>query len=297
MSDHQTADHKMIETSLAEKLARLEKAAVHIGSQHPAFLDLRRLSQNRQPADDLRLLIDGLWIMPRLQQLPLEISAVFICPELLVSESSVDWLLQAVQRSQACYVLSRRLFERISQRDDPDGLMMILPLPACRPDQLPLGPDSLIVVLDGLETPGNVGTILRTCDGAGVDAVCLTQPRARLTHARTVKSSMGTLLAIPVCEFSDPLICRDWLIDQGFTLYLADAAATRTYQTVRYEGRTALIMGSERYGISDCWYDKAHVPLAIPMAGISDSLNVGVAASIIIYEAAMQRRERRTAVD
>ncbi|MDD3866178.1 MAG: TrmH family RNA methyltransferase [Eubacteriales bacterium] len=297
MVDTNAPDNQIEGCSLAGKMAQLEKASVHIGSQHPAFLDLRRLSQNRQPADDQRLLIDGLWIIPRLQQLPLEISALYICPELLVYEPTIDWLLQAVRRSANCYILSRRLFERVSSRDDPDGLLMILPLPVWQLDHLALGPDAIITVLDGLETPGNVGTILRTCDGAGVDAVFLAEARARLTHPGTVKSSMGTLLSVPIFQFTDPVLCRDWLRAHGFTLYLADADAAETYQSVRYAGRSALIMGSERFGINPCWYEGGHVPLAIPMNGISDSLNVGVAASIFIYEATMQRCGRKVKPD
>ena len=170
----------------------------------------------------------------------------------------------------------------------PDGLLSICRFPVKRPEDLVLPERAGVVVLDGLEIPGNIGTIIRTCDGAAIDAILVCNRRARLSHPKVIKGSMGAAFRIPIVEFETGVDCAAWLRENGFSIYLADTRAEKTYYDYAYSGRSALIMGSERYGIHKEWYQNDPNMLMIPMLGICDSLNVGVAASILIYEMSLK---------
>jgi TrmH family RNA methyltransferase len=166
------------------------------------------------------------------------------------------------------------------------GLFSVIQLPELNIEKLELGENALVMVLDGLEKPGNIGTIIRTCDGAGVDAVFLCNRKSRLTNPLLIKGSMGAVFTIPIVEFDNVRSCIDWLVSHHFNIFLADTKAEISYKHANYTGNTALVMGCERYGISGDWYSSSPKLISIPMLGICDSLNVGVAASILAYEAA-----------
>ena len=103
---------------------------------------------------------------------------------------------------------------------------------------------------------------------------------------------MGAVFTIPIIEFGDTSACIMWLKAHHFNIYLADTRAAKTYQSYHYDGNTALVMGSERYGISREWYSCEPQLLSIPMLGMCDSLNVGVAASVILYEICMRKLQK-----
>jgi len=136
----------------------------------------------------------------------------------------------------------------------------------------------------------NIGTILRSYDGAKVDAVLVCNKKAKLTNQKLIKASMGAVFTVPIIEFSNAEACITWLSKHQFTIYLADTRADKAYKNYEYGGNTALIVGGERYGISKEWYSCESQLLSIPMHGICDSLNVGVATSIFLYELCMNKQ-------
>ena len=147
-----------------------------------------------------------------------------------------------------------------------------------------------VLVIDSIEIPGNVGTILRASDGANIDAVFLCNRRARITHPKIIKGSMGAAFTKPIVEFESVEECKAWLKKKNFKIYLTDTRATKTYFEDDYEGRVALIVGSERYGITKPWYDGDYEMIMIPMLGQCDSLNVAIATTIIAYEASLKQK-------
>ena len=178
---------------------------------------------------------------------------------------------------------------KICEKDDPKGMISICKFPLSSVDDIALKKDNIIIVLDGLEIPGNVGTILRTCDGAKIDAVFICNRRARITHPKIVKGSMGAAFTIPVVEFPSVEECRDWLKNKNFELYLTDTRAEKHYFEYDYSNRVAIIVGSERYGITKPWYEGDYNMISIPMLGQCDSLNVAIATTIVAYEASMKQ--------
>ncbi|MBS4220101.1 hypothetical protein KHA96_17450 [Bacillus sp. FJAT-49711] len=179
--------------------------------------------------------------------------------------------------------------EKLSQKEKQDGLLSIGTLPSYKIENLQLKNNAIIVILDGLEQAGNIGTILRTSDGAGVDAIFICNKRVKQTNPKLIKASMGGVFTVPIIDFVHTSACISWLRKHHFNIYLADTRAERTYKQYEYEGNTALVIGSERYGISKDWYDFPNQQLFIPMHGICDSLNVGTATAIMVYEISMKK--------
>jgi TrmH family RNA methyltransferase len=140
------------------------------------------------------------------------------------------------------------------------------------------------VIADSFDLPGNLGTIIRCADGAGAAGVVVTDRRIRLTHPLVLKASMGTVFSLPVVD-ADRDAALGWLRTRHFRIMAAEPDAPITYRDVDYRGRIAIVVGSERHGLAAFWREAADVAVSIPMLGVADSLNVGHAAALLLYEA------------
>lgn len=271
-----------------ELFTELKPKIREVGLQHGVINRVRNLISNSKPNPERLFVIEGIWAHNKAILTSLPVVSFVICPEYIYTPESETLVRQFAEFVSEVYVVSAKTFDRLSERDKPDGLLSICRFPVRRPKDLDLPENACVVVLDGLEIPGNIGTIIRTCDGADVDAVLVCNRRARLSHPKVIKGSMGAAFRIPIVEFTDGVDCAAWLRERGFSIYLADTRAEKAYYDYAYRGRCALIMGSERYGIHREWYADEPNMLMIPMLGICDSLNVGVAASILIYEMSLK---------
>jgi TrmH family RNA methyltransferase len=152
-----------------------------------------------------------------------------------------------------------------------------------------LVPDNpLIFVLETVEKPGNLGAILRTADAAGVTAILVCDPQTDLFNPNVIRASLGTVFTNRVCVASSAE-SLDWLRENGFSIYSASLAAKNWYHQIRYADRSAIVMGSEAYGLSDFWLEKSDTLIKIPMYGRVDSLNVSASAAVLMFEVIRQR--------
>lgn len=181
------------------------------------------------------------------------------------------------------------LFQKLSYGDRQDRLIAIGRRPDLSLERLHLGPRSLVVVLQSIEKPGNIGAVLRTADGAGIDAVILADTLADPLHPNTIRSSIGTVFSIPIA-LADSQTVRDYLIARNFRIAVARVQASAEYDRFDWTGRTAIVLGNEATGVSNIWREPPSEGIRIPMRGIADSLNVSNSAAILIYEATRQRQ-------
>ena len=267
----------------------MSRPPVAAGPQHPRVKQFVSLKRNLKGNPERLVPLEGLWELQRALEAGIELRAFFVCPELLRGDAGRTLADKVVATGTHSYQVSERVFERLADREGPDGLAAIGVLPGFGWDALAgAGAQSRLVVLDGLEIVGNVGTVIRCADATGADAVVLTNRRVRLTHPKLVHSSMGTSLTVPVFEAEvDEAVDR--LRAGGYRIVCADADAGQSYRAADYTGRVAIVMGSERYGISAPWHEAEDVRVRIPMAGRVDSLNVGNAAVLLLYEAYAQQ--------
>ena len=147
----------------------------------------------------------------------------------------------------------------------------------------------LLVVAESIEKPGNLGTILRSADAAGVHAVIVCDECTDINNPNVVRASIGTLFSVPVAE-AGSTEAIDWMKKGGIQILAATPHAEKEYTEVDLTAPTALVMGTEQYGLSDQWMKSADLQVRIPMLGQIDSLNVASATTILLYEAVRQRR-------
>jgi TrmH family RNA methyltransferase len=152
--------------------------------------------------------------------------------------------------------------------------------------ELPTAP--LIAVIESVEKPGNVGAILRSADGAGVDAVVIADPRTDLFNPNTIRASLGTVFDQNVCTASGEETLA-WLRRLNVTAYAARPDAEQLYTQADYRRGAAIVLGSEAEGLSELWRGAGVAGIRLPMRGIADSLNVSATAAVLFYEAQRQR--------
>lgn len=264
----------------------IDRDLQQIGLQHPRIRQLRHVIANTAPNHRRFLVAEGLWAHNILLDLGVPVEMFLWCPEAAYSDEAHLRGAQIAARAAAAYRISPRVLERVAERERPDGLVSMVAIPSWDRDRLPLRPDSLVLVADAIEIPGNLGTLLRTLDACAADCLVLTNRRTRLSHPKVFRGSRGMNLRVPVVEFAEPADAARWLGERGFAVYLATVApAAADYRDVPFRGRTALVVGNERYGISPSWFEYGFRQVTVPMLGRADSLNVSVSASILLYAA------------
>lgn len=262
------------------------------GLQNPRIKQYLSIKKNTKSNPENLLCLEGFWELATALDAGLELRAFFVCPELLRGDTGQHLAGRVIDTGVHAYVVSAKVMERIADRDEPDGLAAIAQLPRFALDDLLREGQTRVVVLDGVEIPGNVGTVIRCADGAGAHGVIVTNRRTRLSHPKLIHASMGSLFTFPVVE-SSVEAAIDWLKANDFRIITTDTDAPLSYRRADYTGRVAIVMGSERYGIMREWYDVQDASVAIPMAGRVDSLNVANAAVLLLYEAFFQQERER----
>ncbi len=248
-----------------------------IGAQHPRVRELLTLRKDGSPS---RIMVEGIWEHDRLLTTTATVETFFWCPEAGVTD-----VAQIAERATEAYRISEKLLTRLSRKTRSDGLISIARVPEWRPQTFRFTSRSLVLVADGVEYAGNLGTLIRTADAANADCLVLTSRRARPTHPAVYSASRGTVLSTPIVEFDDIPSAAAWLRSHRFRVHLADPAATGTYRVPQYDGPTAFVVGSEGSGLSRAWHDEGFDAVSIPMLGQADSLNVALSAGILLFEA------------
>ncbi|MFA5689366.1 MAG: RNA methyltransferase [Kiritimatiellales bacterium] len=181
------------------------------------------------------------------------------------------------------------VFDKITYRENPDGVLAVGPLVGQTLEELELPEIPLILVAEGLEKPGNLGALLRSADGAGADAVIVCNPATDLNNPNVIRASVGTLFYLPVAEATAEETV-EFLRRKNITVFAALPAAEKIYTACDFTKPAAIVVGAEDTGLTDLWKNPAAEKIKIPMCGKNDSLNVSVSAAILLYEAVRQRR-------
>ena len=180
------------------------------------------------------------------------------------------------------------VLDRLAYGDRAEGVVATVRIPDLALATLRLPADPLVVVLEGVEKPGNLGAVLRSADGAGADAVIAADPRTDLFNPNAVRASLGTIFALPVVAGPSAEV-RDDLLGRGLRLVAARVDGDADYTATDLTGPVAIVLGSEVEGLGDAWRHPSVVPVRLPMLGVADSLNVSIAAAVLLYEARRQR--------
>lgn len=181
------------------------------------------------------------------------------------------------------------LYEKVAYRGSTEGIIAEVHSVPRSLEDLRLGERPLVMVLESVEKPGNLGAVLRSADAAGADAVIVCDPLTDIWNPNLIRSSVGAVFSVPVavCTSADAIA---FLKKHGIRIFTAQLQDSEWYYDTDMTGATALVMGTESTGLTQAWRDSADAHIKIPMLGRLDSLNVSVSAAVLLYEAVRQRK-------
>lgn len=213
-----------------------------------------------------------------------EIVTVLFVPEML-SEAETAALAGNWAEMIA---INREVYQKLAYRDTTEGIIAVAKSKSLELADLQLGENPLVLVAEAPEKPGNIGALLRTADAANLDAVIIANPKSDLYNPNIVRSSVGCLFTNNIATGSTDEVIA-FLKERNISIYSATLQDSTSYHTQDYTTPTALVVGTEATGLSAEWRDASTKNIIIPMHGEIDSMNVSVAAAILIFEAKRQR--------
>lgn len=224
------------------------------------------------------------------------VRTVFYCPELMPMDPGdrpheATALVDRLRgRGAETIRLSRSAFEKAAYREGPDGILLVADAIERSLEELGrlLGADPLVLVSQGVEKPGNLGAMLRTADAAGVSAVVAADPVTDWSNPNVVRGSKGTVFAVPVASASTAQTFA-WLRARGIRTVATTPDTDVPHTAADLTGPIAILMGTEKQGLTEEALDQADLRVRIPMSGRVNSLNVATAAAVVVYEAVRQR--------
>lgn len=231
------------------------------------------------------IVIEGLREMTLAARAGFRIDSLFVCPDKVRDRGGVEALTEA---AGAAFEVTSPVFEKMAYRENVDGVIALAVPRQLSLAGLKLPAAPLVVVLEAVEKPGNLGAILRTADAARVDAVIVCDPQTDLFNPNTIRSSLGCLFTNQVVAAPSEEVLR-WLKTNKITSYAAALTGKEYYHHQDFTRPTALVMGTEATGLTSVWLYGAGKQIKVPMRGEVDSLNVSATTAILIFEACRQR--------
>jgi TrmH family RNA methyltransferase len=257
----------------------------HAGAAHDAVRRYARARRNVLPRSQLVTAVCGGWEHEVVLRSGAAVELVLWCPGARPHPLLEATATELVTRAAHAFQISERVLARLQPDTTAPALLSLVRLPAGDPGRLLAGSVGLVLVADGIEYAGNLGTLVRTADACAADALVLTRAIARVTHPKVFTASRGTVLTLPVLAFDTIPEARSQLAQAGFTTYVADPAGATAYRDAGLgSGPTAVVVGSEGDGVSEEWR-RGLTRVAIPMRGRADSLNVAASAAVLLFEA------------
>lgn len=251
-------------------------------AQNPKIKNLLKLQEkSRERKKQGVFLVEGIQENQMAMNSGFEVQEFFVCDEIFNEKLNLD--------NYKTYKLSSSLFEKITYRGTTGGILGVYRSKNNDLGEIKLPENPLVVILEAVEKPGNLGAVLRTCDGAGVDLLVVCDPLVDFYNPNVIRSSVGTVFTNQVASAGKEEVLN-WLKKhqiQIISTFLRED--TQSLYKVNLKNPSAIVLGTEAFGLSDFWAENSDVLIKIPMRGKVDSLNVSNAAAICIYEALRQR--------
>jgi TrmH family RNA methyltransferase len=258
-------------------------------AQNPRVKDALRLRDRRHRDKLRRILIDGARELDRAMRAGVRLWEVFVCQSWCDSPDAQRVLQQIPNSGAEVLAVSENVFQKLAFGQRAEGVLGVAETPSRRLDEIDLPENPRVVVLEGVEKPGNVGAVLRSADGAGMSALVVADSRTDLYNPNAIRASLGTIFTLPATA-ATTAETLDWLRRRGLAIYAAVVQGRLTYDQADYRGPTAIVLGSEAQGLSKAWSASDITPICLPMLGAADSLNVSATAAVLCYESLRQRR-------
>jgi TrmH family RNA methyltransferase len=263
--------------------------ALITSTANPRVKAAARLRGRRERDKEGLTLIDGVRETMRALAGGAVVKEAFVLPEVLQGQEASALYERLREERVLITELGRDAFEKLAYGDRLDGVVAVAETPPRTLAELILPAAPLIGIVEGVEKPGNLGAILRTADGAGVNAIIVADTSTDLFNPNIIRASIGTVFAMRVAVASSGDVLT-WLHERSINIVAARVDASVDYTDADYTGAVAIALGSEARGLSDAWGELARASVRLPMLGVADSLNVSATAAVLFYEAVRQRR-------
>jgi RNA methyltransferase, TrmH family len=264
-----------------------------ISTSNPRIRNITNLQANsRERRKQNLFVIEGYREISRAMESGIELKELYVCNEIDKPDRSGE-LLRMNDHIQL-FEVGKDAFSRIAYREGSDGLIALAVPRKLTLNELVLSENPLILILESVEKPGNLGAIMRTADAAGIDAVIVCDPLADIYNPNAIRSGVGCTFSCQVVACTS-IEAIEWLKTVKIGIYAAALThVALVYHKADFRGPTAIIMGTESTGLSRDWLENSDAQVIIPMNGIADSMNVSTAAAVLIFEAVRQREQGRS---
>lgn len=259
--------------------------------QNPRLKELVRLQ--KRPYRDERgvIVVEGYREVKRMLDNERRPLALFFAPSFYQGENEPELVRRCAEAGAELFECSAEAFQKVAYRDRPEGLIALTPQVHRTLAELQVPERPLLLVAEAIEKPGNLGSLLRSADAAGVHAVIVCDRCTDIHNPNVVRSSIGTLFSLPVVE-AESAETLEWLRSRDVRVLAATPHAEKEYTECDLTQGIALVVGTEKFGLSSKWMNEADERVRIPMLGQIDSLNVAAATTLLLYEAVRQRRKK-----
>lgn len=252
--------------------------------------DLVKLKKRSVRDENDIFLVEGYRPIQRALSTSVRLEQLYFCREWFLGKNEDSIIKQTAKSGARITELSKSAFAKVAYRKRPEGLIAVCKQWHTKLDDLKLSKTPFIIIVQAIEKPGNLGTILRSADATGVEAVIICDPVTDVFNPNVVRASTGTLFSVPVIVTnSDSAI--NFCKDNSIKTVASTPHSEISYTKIDMNNPIALVVGSEQFGLSDALMSKCDIQVKIPMSGIADSLNVSAATVVLAYEVLRQRTD------
>ncbi len=239
----------------------------------------------------------GLFVIEGIREIEIAIKNDFEVYQLLIcfdlfDADKLNNLKRKLSNATDLIEISKEVYQKIAYRESTEGVIAVAKTKDHSLATIQLPENPLIVVLESLEKPGNIGAVLRTADAANIDAVFIADPKTDLYNPNIVRSSVGAVFTNKIVTAASTEIIN-YFKNSNIAIYSAILQEAVSYYSVDFKQGSAIVMGTEATGLSDIWREESKSNIIIPMEGQIDSMNVSVAAAVLIFEAKRQRNTQK----
>lgn len=253
-------------------------------TQNPKVKSLLALEKPRERRKQQLFVIEGKKEIGLALEAGYKIGNIFFCDEIIGAEE----VGKLFRDDKLLIPVSKDVFDKLAVRENSGGMIAVAEQKLHTLDRITLSNNPLVLVLESVEKPGNLGAILRTADASGVDAVIICDPQTDFYNPNVIRSSIGCIFTKQVAAATSEETIN-WLKKNNIQIYCTYLKASKLYHLTDYTQPAAIVMGTESTGLSDTWVKNSDANIIIPMQGKIDSMNVSTAAAVVVFEAKRQR--------
>lgn len=252
--------------------------------QNPKIKHVLALEKARERNQQNVFVVEGLKELALALEGNYVVNTVFFCPQIISTEA----VLKIVSDESLLIPVQQNVFEKIAYRDSTGGIVALLQQRRHILENITLRKNALVLVLEAVEKPGNLGAVLRTADAANIDAVIICDPQTDFYNPNVIRSSVGCIFTTQIASSTSQETIT-WLKKNKMSIFASSLESSTPYYKIDFTAPCAIIMGTESTGLSDVWIRAADSTVIIPMRGKIDSMNVSNATAVLVFEACRQR--------